>query len=115
LIVIANFLQVSRVVQLTEERLHMTPDKTEYDSHFEALLERGEATKNFTEKMVEHCEALVVPNPGNRVEDFIFDKIEMKKPQRLSNIEHLGLIMLESGGSFGPDGAYGMALIKTGQ
>jgi endophilin-B1 len=102
-------------VQLTEERLHMTPDKTEFDSHFEALIERGEATKNLTEKMVKDCEALVVPNPGNRVEDFIFEKIEKKKPQRLSNIEHLGLDMLEAGGSFGPDGAYGMALIKTGQ
>lgn len=92
----------------------MTPDKTEFDSHFEALIERGEATKNLTEKMVKDCEALVVPNPGNRVEDFIFEKIEKKKPQRLSNIEHLGLDMLEAGGSFGPDGAYGMALIKTG-
>lgn len=71
---------------------------------------------------------------GNRVEDFIFDKIEKKKPQRLSNIEYLGLDMIEagnsnlnhqecsmktmtlfSGGSFGPEGTYGAALIKTGQ
>jgi hypothetical protein len=35
-------------------------------------------------------QALLVPNPGNRVEDFIFDKIEKKKPQRLSNFEYLG-------------------------
>jgi endophilin-B len=35
-------------------------------------------------------QALLVPNPGIRVEDFIFDKIEKKKPQRLSNIEYLG-------------------------
>lgn len=34
---------------------------------------------------------------GNRVEDFIFEKIEKKKPQRLSNIEHLGLDMIEAG------------------
>lgn len=52
---------------------------------------------------------------GNRVEDFIFEKIEKKKPQRLSNIEHLGLDMIEAGGEFGPDGNYGAALIKTGQ
>lgn len=39
--------------------------------------------------MVKDCEALLVPNPGNRVEDFIFEKIEKKKPQRLSNIEYL--------------------------
>lgn len=79
------------------------------------------------------CEAVLVPNPGkkiarptptftnnfqflgNRVEDFIFDKIEKKKPQRLSNIEYLGLDLIEAGGVFGPDGAYGAALIKTGQ
>lgn len=27
----------------------------------------------------------------------------------------LGLDMIEAGGNFGPDGAYGAALIKTGQ
>lgn len=45
-----------------------------------------------------------VPNPGNRVEDFIFEKIEKKKPQRLSNIEYLGLDMIEAGSEFGQDG-----------
>lgn len=43
----------------------------------------------------------LVPNPGNRVEDFIFEKIEKKKPQRLSNIEYLGLDMIEAGGTYG--------------
>jgi len=107
--------QMSRVVQLTEEKLNLTSDKTEYDSNFEALLERFEATKTLTEKIVKDTEAFIVPNPGNRVEDFIFEKIEKKKPQRLSNIEYLGLDMIEAGGSFGPDGSYGAALIKTGQ
>ncbi len=60
-------------------------------------------------------EAVLVPNPTYRVEDFIFEKIEKKKPQRLSNIEYLGLDMIEAGGEFGQDGAYGQALIKTGQ
>lgn len=107
--------QVSRVVQLTEEKLNLTNDKTEYDSNFENLIERQEATKNLTEKIVKDTEALLVPNPGNRVEDFIFEKIEKKKPQRLSNIEYLGLDMIEAGGTFGSDGSYGSALIKTGQ
>ncbi|XP_070503007.1 endophilin-B1 isoform X2 [Chironomus tepperi] len=107
--------QVSRVVQLTEEKLNLTNDKTEYDSNFEALIERQEATKNLTEKIIKDTEAILVPNPGNRVEDFIFEKIEKKKPQRLSNIEYLGLDLIEAGGTFGSDGAYGSALIKTGQ
>lgn len=101
--------------QFTEEKLNLTSDKTELDANFEALIERSDATKNLTEKMVKDCESLLVPNPGNRVEDFIFEKIEKKKPQRLSNIEHLGLDMIEAGGEFGADGAYGSALIKTGQ
>lgn len=100
--------------QLTEEKFHLTSDRTELDSHFEALIERGEATKNLTEKMAKDCEAVLVPNPGNRVEDFIFDKIEKKKPQRLSNIEYLGQDFIEAGGIFGADGSYGSALIKTG-
>lgn len=93
----------------------MTADKTELDSNFESLVECQEATKLITEKIVKDTEALLVPNPGNRVEDFIFEKIEKKKPQRLSNIEYLGLDMIEAGGTFGSDGGYGSALIKTGQ
>jgi endophilin-B len=84
----------------------LTSDKTEYDSSFEALIERQESTKALTEKMVKDCESVLVPNAANRVEDFIFEKIEKKKPQRLSNIEFLGLDFIESGGVFGSDGEY---------
>jgi endophilin-B len=103
-----------RVVQLTEERLG-TSERTELDSQFENLMERSDSTKNWTEKIVKDAESVLIPNPGNRVEDYIFEKIEKKKPQRLSNIEYLGLDMIEGGGEFGQDGAYGQALIKTGQ
>ncbi|XP_055678482.1 endophilin-B1 isoform X2 [Lutzomyia longipalpis] len=105
---------LSRVVQLTEEKLG-TSEKTEFDSHFENLCERAECTKNWTEKLVRNTEAVLIPNPGNRVEDFIFEKIEKKKPNRLSNLEYLGLDMIEAGGEFGQDGAYGSTLIKVGQ
>jgi endophilin-B len=37
------------------------------DSNFEALIERQENVKNLTEKIVKDTEALLVPNPGNRV------------------------------------------------
>lgn len=33
----------------------------------------------------------------------------------MSNLEVFGLDMIEAGGTFGPDGSYGLALIKTGQ
>jgi endophilin-B len=50
---------------------------------------------------------------GNRVEDFLFEKIEKKRPNRLSNFEYLGLDMIEAGNEFGPGTAYGMFLTSN--
>ncbi|KAK7870651.1 hypothetical protein R5R35_009142 [Gryllus longicercus] len=105
---------LSRVVQLTEEKLG-TSEKTELDAHFENLAERSDTTKLWTEKILRDTEAVLTPNPGNRVEDFLFDKIEKKRPNRLSNLEYLGLDMMEAGNDFGPGTSYGNALIKVGQ
>ncbi|CAG9823416.1 unnamed protein product [Phaedon cochleariae] len=105
---------LSRVVQLTEEKLG-TSEKTELDAHFENLWDRAENTKNFTEKLVRNSEAVLIPNPGNRVEDYIYEKIEKKRPSRLSNLEYLGVDMVEAGTALGPGTAYGGALIKVGQ
>jgi endophilin-B len=105
---------LSRVVQLTEEKLG-TSEKTELDAHFENLAERSDVTKTWTEKILRNTEAVLTPNPGNRVEDFLFEKIEKKRPNRLSNLEYLGLDMIEAGNEFGPGTAYGSALIKVGQ
>ncbi|XP_063234820.1 endophilin-B1 isoform X2 [Bacillus rossius redtenbacheri] len=105
---------LSRVVQLTEEKLG-TSEKTELDAHFENLAERSDTTKLWTEKILRDTEAVLTPNIGNRVEDFLFDKIDKKRPNRLSNLEYLGLDMIEGGNEFGPGTAYGSALIKVGQ
>ncbi|XP_040165526.1 endophilin-B1 isoform X3 [Anopheles arabiensis] len=105
---------LSRVVQLTEEKLG-TSEKTEMDARFEHLSERSDSAKLWTEKIMRDTEAALIPNPANRVEDFIFEKIEKQKPKRLSNLEYLGLDMIEGGGEFGQDGPYGSALIKVGQ
>ncbi|XP_039480849.1 endophilin-B1 isoform X1 [Drosophila santomea] len=105
---------ISRVVQLTEEKLGTT-ERTEYDLHFQNLAERADLTKTWTEKIVRDTESVLIPNPQNRVEDFIFEKIEKSKPKRLSNLEHLALDMIEAGGDFGQDLPYGQALIKVGQ
>lgn len=99
---------------MTEEKLG-TSERTELDSHFENLAERAECSRIWTEKLVKDTEAALIPNPGYRVEDFIFEKIDKQKPTRLSNMEYLGLDMIEAGGEFGQDGPYGKALIKTGQ
>lgn len=79
---------------MTEEKLG-TAERTEHDAHFESLSDRAEATKLWTEKLLRNTEAVLTPNPGNRAEDFIFEKIEKKKPLRLSNLEYLGLEMIE--------------------
>ncbi|XP_011505352.1 PREDICTED: endophilin-B1 [Ceratosolen solmsi marchali] len=104
---------LSRVVQLTEETLG-TSEKTELDAHFEHLADRANATKSWTEKVLRNMEAMLTPNPGNRIEDFFYEKIDKKKPNRLSNLEYVGIDMIEAGNDFGPGIAYGSALIKVG-
>ncbi|XP_044589938.1 endophilin-B1 isoform X4 [Cotesia glomerata] len=104
----------NRVVQLTEETLG-TSEKTELDAHFEHLSERANTTKMWTEKILRNMEAMLTPNPGNRIEDFFYEKIDKKKPNRLSNLEYVGIDMIEAGNEFGSGVAYGSALIKVGQ
>ncbi|XP_033220460.1 endophilin-B1 isoform X2 [Belonocnema kinseyi] len=105
---------LSRVVQLTEETLG-TSEKTELDAHFEHLAERANVTKTWTEKILRNMEAMLTPNPGNRIEDFFYEKIDKRKPNRLSNLEYVGQDMIDAGNEFGPGIAYGSALIKVGR
>ena len=44
---------------------------------------------------------------GNRIEDFFYEKIDKKKPSRLTNLEYVGSDMIEAGNDFGPGIAYG--------
>ncbi|XP_014259841.1 endophilin-B2 isoform X2 [Cimex lectularius] len=105
---------MNRMVQLTGEKLG-TSEKTELDAHFENLAERSDTTKTWTEKILKDTESVLTPNPGYRVEDFLFDKIDKKRNNRLSNLEYLGLDMVEAGNEFGPGTPYGGALLKVGQ
>ncbi|XP_066260999.1 endophilin-B1 isoform X1 [Euwallacea similis] len=105
---------LSRVVQFTEEKLGKS-EKTELDAHFENLCERAECTRKYTEKLAKDVEAILVPNPGIRIEDFVYEKIEKQRPSRLTNLEYMGLDMVEAGTCLGPGTAYGSALIKVGQ
>ncbi|KAL1124709.1 hypothetical protein AAG570_001333 [Ranatra chinensis] len=99
---------------MTEEKLG-TSEKTELDAHFENLSERADTTKQWTEKLLKDTESVLTPNPGNRVEDFLYEKIEKKKPNRLSNLEYLAQDMIEAGNEYGPGTPYGSTLIKVGQ
>lgn len=109
-----KFVLIEFSYQLTEEKLG-TSEKTELDAQFEHLSERADVTKQWTEKILRDSEAVLIPNPGNRIEDFIYEKIEKKRPNRLSNLEYLGFDMIEAGNVFGPGTPYGNVLIKAGQ
>ncbi|XP_042218751.1 endophilin-B1-like [Homarus americanus] len=99
--------------QYTEEKIG-SAEKTELDGHFESLSLQTDSAKQWTEKLLAGAESVLIPNPGNRVEDMIFEKIEKRRPNRLSNLEYLGLDMVQAGNEFGPGTAYGSALLKVG-
>jgi len=103
----------TRAVQFTEERLG-TSEKTELDAHFENLSQRCDTTKSWTEKLVRDIDAVLTPNPGNRVEDFLMDKIDRRRLTRLSNLDYLGVDMVEAGNDLGPGTLYGGTLLKVG-
>ncbi|XP_059379630.1 endophilin-B2-like [Carassius carassius] len=103
----------SRAVQFTEEKLGQA-EKTELDAHFEHLLSRADCTKNWTEKIYRQTEVVLQPNPGARIEEFLYEKLDRKLPPRPTNGEILGQFMLEAAKEFGPGTPYGCTLIKVG-
>lgn len=102
--------------QFTEERLGHS-ERTELDGYFENLLSRAEQIKTWTEKMVASAEAVLQPNPGTRVEDYLIEKLAVgeKRKERLRNLEWLGSNMVAAGQDLTPGDTYGSALIKCGQ
>ncbi|XP_074601278.1 SH3 domain containing GRB2 like, endophilin-B isoform X2 [Brevipalpus obovatus] len=104
---------LSRVVQYSEEKLGFS-EKTELDSRLEHLLKRVDAVKAWTEAIVYKTESVLQPNPGARVEDFIYEKLEKKK-ERSRVVEQLGFDMIDAAQEFGTDTQYSRALIKVGQ
>ncbi|XP_051964028.1 endophilin-B2a isoform X2 [Xyrauchen texanus] len=103
----------SRAVQFTEEKLGQA-EKTELDAHFENLQSRADCTKNWTEKIYRQTEVLLQPNPGARIEEFLYEKLDRKVPPRATNGEILGQYMLEAAKEFGAETPYGSTLIQVG-
>ncbi|XP_047446829.1 endophilin-B2a isoform X4 [Mugil cephalus] len=107
----------TRAVQFTEEKLGQA-EKTELDAHFENLMSRADCTKHWTEKIYRQTEILLQPNPidhtGARIEEFFYEKLDMKAPSRLTNGELLGQYMQDAAKEFGAATPYGSTLIKVG-
>ncbi|XP_027889274.1 endophilin-B2-like isoform X2 [Xiphophorus couchianus] len=107
----------TRAVQYTEEKLGQA-ERTELDAHFENLMSRADCTKHWTEKIYRQTEYLLQPNPidhtGARIEEFLYEKLDMKAPSRVANAELLGQYMEDAAKEFGPGTPYGSTLLKVG-
>ncbi|XP_012705396.2 endophilin-B2a isoform X4 [Fundulus heteroclitus] len=103
----------TRAVQYTEEKLGQA-ERTELDAHFENLMSRADCTKHWTEKIYKQTEYLLQPNPSARIEEFLYEKLDMKAPSRVTNAELLGQYMEDAAKEFGPATPYGSTLMKVG-
>ncbi|KAM4578834.1 endophilin-B2-like isoform 4-T4 [Fundulus diaphanus] len=103
----------TRAVQYTEEKLGQA-ERTELDAHFENLMSRADCTKHWTEKIYKQTEYLLQPNPSARIEEFLYEKLDMKAPSRVTNAELLGQYMEDAAKEFGPATPYGSTLMQVG-
>lgn len=104
------------ILKFTEERLGHS-ERTELDGYFENLLHRAEQIKVWTEKIVAAAEAVLQPNPGTRVEDYLIEKLAVpeKRRERMRNLELLGSNMVAAGEELTLGESYRNALIKCGK
>ncbi|KAL1236346.1 Endophilin-B1 [Trichinella pseudospiralis] len=103
----------SRAVQFTGEKLGKA-EKTELDAYFESLLQRADITEDHTKNILNCIENYLQPNPTVRMEEFFYEKLDLKKEQRMNNAELLGVALTNAGNEFGPGTPYGSALLKVG-
>jgi endophilin-B len=104
---------LNRAKQYTEEKLGQA-EKTEMDAHFENMMQRAEHTRVFTEKILSATEAVLQPNPTQRLESYFYEKMDKKKREMQTNTEYLGQSMIDGGNAIGPGTPYGSALVKCG-
>lgn len=67
----------------------------------------GNFSFSFTLCVQFHNDVFMICNPGARIEEFIYDKLDKKLPSRTTNPELLGQYMLEAANEFGPGTPYG--------
>jgi len=106
----------NRAKQLTEETF-LKAEKTELDAHFDSLLTRADKTDEHTRRLLSSMESYLQPNPTVRMEEFLYEKLELRKDNagRMNNLEYLGQAMTDAGNEFGAGTPYGSALLKVAQ
>uniref|UniRef100_A0A8C5FL98 Endophilin-B2 n=1 Tax=Gadus morhua TaxID=8049 RepID=A0A8C5FL98_GADMO len=100
-------------VQFTEERLGQA-ERTEPDADLERLAGRADVTRLWTERICRQTEVLLRPNPGVRMEEFLYEKLDRTAPQRPASGQLLGRHMEDAARSLGPELAYGRGLLLVG-
>ncbi|XP_030225603.1 endophilin-B2 isoform X2 [Gadus morhua] len=103
----------TRAVQFTEERLGQA-ERTEPDADLERLAGRADVTRLWTERICRQTEVLLRPNPGVRMEEFLYEKLDRTAPQRPASGQLLGRHMEDAARSLGPELAYGRGLLLVG-
>ena len=98
--------KLSRVVQYTEERLGHG-DRTEYDPEFQALCSQADRTKEWTDKLIAHTEAVLQPNPGARLQILISEKLD-RASENAIEVERLADVMAAAGSEYGSQTPYGL-------
>merc|ERR1712080_182082 len=103
----------TRARQFTEERIG-SAEKTEYGAQFENLASRAERTKIITDRLLKNFESVLQPNPGIRMEEFVYEQLDKKTPLRPTNAFSLGQVMQDGSQEIGPGTSYGSTLLKVG-
>ncbi|CAL8273470.1 unnamed protein product [Merluccius merluccius] len=105
---------INRAVQYTGETLGQA-ECTQLDSSLEGLLARVETTKTWTDLVVAQTEVLLQPNPADRLEDHLYERLDWSAPPRPRAQELLGDTMTQAGSEVGPNTPYGTSLVRCGE
>jgi len=109
---------LNRAVQSAEESLGKA-EKTEYDPEFLKLVAFVEAVELWSDKILKSVETVLQPNPGYRMEDFMYEKVDGKKKERLSPADDLSKNLKEASLALAADSScnssYAAAMQKFGE
>ncbi|CAL8290122.1 unnamed protein product [Gadus morhua 'NCC'] len=105
---------VNRAVQYTGETLGQA-ERTEFDANLEGLLALAETTKAWTDLIIAQTEVLLQPNPADRLEDRLYERLDWSALPRPRALELLGDTMTQAGVEVGPSTPYGTSLVRCGE
>ncbi|CAL8285462.1 unnamed protein product [Lota lota] len=105
---------INRAVQYTGETLGQA-ERTEFDANLEGLLALAESTKTWTDQIISQTEVLLQPNPADRLEDRLYERLDWSALPRPRAQELLGDTMTQAGLEVGPNTPYGTSLVRCGE